>query len=230
MKNKITVVSACTNGRDALCEDHVLDGAHFVAFVDQAAPFSIWEQRQAYENFASPRRNSRIHKILIHQYIDSEYSIWMDANVKLLVPAQQVIDEWLADHDIAIFKHRVRNCVYEEAEICAALNLDSPEVIGDQVEQYRRQGYPEGLGLAEACVIVRRHTAAVEQFNNAWWSEYCRYSVRDQISLMVAARKSSLALNLAMPARFESPFFYSAPRPPGIENTVELPPNVLEIC
>jgi hypothetical protein len=230
MTNSIAVVTACTNGRDNLSEDHVLDGADFIAYVDQLEPSSVWEQKQAHSNFHSARRNSRIHKILIHQYVDTEYSIWMDANVRLLVPAERVVKEWLKNHDIGIFRHRIRDCLYDEAELCAALHLDKPEIIREQVELYRKQNYPRGQGLAEACVIVRRHTAAVENFNNAWWAEYCRHSVRDQISLMVAARKASVPLNLVTPGRFDHPFFHSTPRPPGMEYSVKLPANVLEIC
>jgi hypothetical protein len=224
------VVTACTNGRDTLFEDQVQTGAHFIAYVDNASPDSIWEQRQAYGHFVSPRRNSRIHKILIHQYVDAEYSLWMDANIKLLVPAEQLVEEWLRDHDIAIFKHRLRDCLYDEASICAALHLDEPRIIHEQVQRYLKGNFPRGQGLAEACVILRRHNRAVENFNNAWWSEYSRHSVRDQISLMVAASNASISLNLVTPTRFDNPYFYCEPRPPGMEHDVPLPPNVLEIC
>ena len=223
MKKKISVVTACTDGRDSLCEDQVVDGAHFIAYVDNVSAHSVWEQRRVHGNFISSRRNSRIHKILIHQYVDSEYSLWIDANIKLLVPAQQLVEEWLNDHDIAILKHRIRDCTYQEAEVCAAQRLDSPTLIHEQVQSYRKQNFAENQGLAEACLILRRHNRAVENFNNAWWSEYCRYSARDQISLMVAAQKSSVLINLVTPVRFENPYFYSAARPPRMEHEIALP-------
>jgi hypothetical protein len=230
MKKKISVVTACTNGRDSLIEEQNVDGAHFVAYVDRMVSLSVWEQRSAHANFISPRRNSRIHKILIHQYVDTEYSLWMDANVKLLVPAERLVEEWLDGYEAAIFRHRLRNCIYEEAEICAALSLDNPSLIQEQTQNYRNRDFKPNQGLAEACVILRRHTDAVKTFNNAWWSEYSRYSVRDQISLMVAAHQSSLALNLITPTRFEHPYFHCEPRAPGLEHAVDLPFNALEIC
>lgn len=230
MGNLISVVTSCTNGRDTLNDDQVTTGARFIAYVDRTAPSTVWEQRPAYGQFISPRRNSRIHKILIHQYVESEYSLWIDANIRLLVPAGRLIDEWLGKHDMAIFKHRLRDCVYDEAQICAELELDDPEVIREQTRHYRAKNYPSGDGLAEACVILRRHTRTVEQFNNAWWSEYSRHSVRDQISLMIAARNASVSLNLITPTRFDHPYFHCEPRPPGMEREVQLPPNVLEIC
>lgn len=127
--NLISVVTSVTNRRDALRESQTTDGAQFIAYVDEMNPSSVWEQRQACQQFKSPRRNSRIHKLLIHQYVDTKYSLWMDANISLHVPAEQLIDEWLDGHDIAAFKHRVRTCLYNEAEICAHLKLDDPAII-----------------------------------------------------------------------------------------------------
>lgn len=201
-----------------LRDDQVTTGANFNAYVDGPISSNIWVQRAACRNFVSSRRNSRIHKILIHQYIDSEYSLWMDANVALRVPAEQLIDEWLSDHDIAMFKHRIRDCIYNEAEVCSNLMLDDPELIREQADAYMSRGFPKNVGLGEASVILRRHTRSIEAFNNAWWSEYSRYAVRDQISLMVAARETSTAINLVTPTKFDHPYFQISPRPPGVES------------
>lgn len=230
MKNKICVVTSCTGDRDKLIEEQALDGARFVAYVDKISPNSIWEQRPAHANFVSARRNSRIHKILIHQYVNAEYSLWIDGNIRLMVPAERLVKEWLNGYDIAIFKHRMRDCIYDEADLCARLNLDNPDLIHEQVRAYLKDNHPRKYGLAEACVILRRHSPSVESFNNAWWSEYSRYSVRDQISLMVAARKSSVALNLITPTRFDHPYIRSEPRPPGLEHAASFPENVMDIC
>jgi hypothetical protein len=37
-------------------------------------------------------------------------------------------------------------------------------------------------GLSECCLHLPRHTDAIKEFNEAWWEEICRCSVRDQIS------------------------------------------------
>lgn len=54
--------------------------------------------------------------------------------------------------------------------------------LDEQIEHYRKKNFPEGYGLGECNVIVRRHCPIVERFNNDWWSEICRWSFRDQIS------------------------------------------------
>jgi len=37
--------------------------------------------------------------------------------------------------------------------------------------------------------IIRRHIPIVEQFNEAWWSEICRWGQRDQLSLPVILKR-----------------------------------------
>ena len=152
--------------------------------------------QNAYDKFKSDRRNSRIQKILAHKFIKTEYSIWIDGNLKLLSDPQSLVDKYLNGYDIAVFKHPIRNCLYKEAIECAKRGLDSSEIIIEQVKSYEDEGYPKENGLGENMMILRRHTKKVEQFNNAWWAEYCRFSVRDQLSFMYCADKVGLPVNL----------------------------------
>lgn len=203
----ISVVTALNAGKDHLRDDQTTGDAKFIAYTDQTS--KLWEVRPIYDRFASPRRNSRIHKLQIHQYVDTEYSIWMDANLALRVPPEQIVSEWLKDYDIAVFKHPERDCIYDEAMICATHRLDDPEIIIEQAVKYEKAGFTKKRGLAECNVIVRRHTPKIEAFNNAWWSEYCRHSVRDQISFMYVADKLGMRVNYITPcARWGHPYFH----------------------
>lgn len=214
----ITVYTCATNRRDSLREDQCTDGANFVAYVDQVEGNSnVWKHVSVLDLFRSPRRNARMHKVLSHQFISTEYSIWMDANVALKVPAQQLIDDYLADADIAVFKHRTRGCTYDEAERCRLLGADSVEIIDEQVAYYKRCGLPSGLGLAETSVVIRRNSEQIRRFNNAWWGEICRYSVRDQISFMFAAQETELKVNFIRPTKYIHPYFDITNRPTGAE-------------
>ena len=190
--SNITVITALTAGKDTLREDQCAGGAQWLAFTDFEFASQIWQYRPACDKMKSPRRNSRIHKMLAHQYVTTRYSIWIDANIALLVPPEQIIETYLADSDIALFKHPVRDCLYDEAMVCAVNRLDDPETIIAQVKKYEEEGYGKHRGLCEGNVILRRHTPRVEAFNDYWWSEYCRHSVRDQIGLMYALDKAGL--------------------------------------
>jgi hypothetical protein len=191
----ITVYTSITGGKDRLIEDHVRGHAKFVAFTDELKISNLYEIRQAYDKFKDPRRNSRIQKILSHQYIDTEYSIYLDGNIKLLKTPEELIGKYLKDHDLAIFAHPNRNCIYDEAMQCAKLNLDNVETIIEQAKMYEDSGYAKQKGLCECGIILRRNTPKVATFENAWWSEYTRHSRRDQISFMYAADKVGLRFN-----------------------------------
>lgn len=189
----ITIFTSITDGKDSPVADQILGEAQFIAFTNltYAPP---WHIKKPYDRFKDPRRNSRIQKILAHQYIDTEYSIYIDGNIRLLVPPEQLIEEHLKDVDIAVFKHTKRDCLYNEAIVCAKRKLDDPETIIEQAVAYEKAGFAKHKGLCECGVIIRRHTAKVEEFNNAWWSEYCRHSCRDQISFMYAIDKVGIRL------------------------------------
>lgn len=223
--NLITVFTCCTGRRDTLRGDQNTEGAHFRAYVDaQTKQDSCWSHMPASTLFSSARRNARMHKILSHQFTDTDYSIWVDANVALRVPARRLVDEYLGDADLAVFRHRTRACTYDEAARCRELALDDTDVIDAQVRRYRAEGLPAGLGLPETSVVIRRHSNAVRRFNDAWWSELCRHSVRDQIGFMYAARDTGLAINLFTPTKFEHPYFSMTVRPAGAERAAHASP------
>jgi alkaline ceramidase TOD1/glycosyltransferase MUCI70-like protein len=203
----ITVFTAVVGSRDYLREDQNTKGARFTAFVDRAWESTVWREANAHNKFRSARRNAKIHKILSHQFVQSRYSLWMDANVSLRVPASQLIDEYLSDCDLATFQHRRRDCTYDEANICIAKNLDNAATILRQIAKYKAAGLKANMGLPEATIILRRHTETVASFNNVWWSELSCHSVRDQISFMYAAEATGLKYKFITPAKFENPRF-----------------------
>jgi len=192
---KISVLTSVTGAKDALIAPYTPSTAEFIAYTDNSAVNNHWTLREAYNRFKDPRRNSRIHKMLSHLYCDTEYSIWADGNIELLQPPEYFIENFLKDHDIAMFIHQTRDCIYDEAMTCAKSGLDDPEVIIKQVKKYEQEGFGKHKGLYVGNFIIRRHTPKVIAFNNAWWAEYCAHSVRDQISLPYCLDKVGLRIN-----------------------------------
>lgn len=192
----ITVLTSITGGKDNLIDEQAIGDAEFVAFTDRVHPTKLWKQIPVMERFKSPRRDSRIYKMLPHQFVTSKYSIWIDGNIQLLKTPEELVDTYLKDHDIALFRHPSRDCLYEEAIVCAKNGLDDPEVIISQVKKYEDEGFPKHRGLTENCFIVRRHTPKVEALGNAWWAEYTTHSARDQLSFMYAVDRVGIRLNV----------------------------------
>lgn len=218
MAHDITVLTSIVGDRDnQLRDDQNTAGARFVAFVDRVLPSAVWELAPAYARFKSDRRNSRAPKIIPHQFVDSKYSIWIDATMALRVPAAEVIADWLGDNDIAVFAHEARQCTYAEAEVCMSRRLDDPAVVEKQIGKYQREKLGRELGLARCSMIVRRHNRRVEMFNNSWWSEHCAFSVRDQLGFVYATRHADVKVNLVREDVYSNRYFDFHSRTAGAE-------------
>lgn len=170
---RITIYTAITGGKDIPRTD-------IQCFTD-------------YAQFTRPVMNAKIFKILSHQYLDTDISIWVDGNIELLVPKEQLVEEWLRDADMAVWKHFGRDCIFEEAPAAKGLGGEYTWMIDEQIDHYR--DFPKHAGLAECNVIIRRHNTKVNAFNNDWWAEICRWSCRDQISFPVVLSRHDLKVN-----------------------------------
>jgi hypothetical protein len=186
-------------------------GVQYVCFTDRehsTAGEEPWEMRPAVWTHVDPRRTARYHKILSHVvFPDAESTLWLDGNIRLRASPWSVLDRHLANgFDIAAFKHRHRGDVYEELEACIRLSKDEPEMMKAQVARYHAAGYPGRNGLAETGVLARRHTEAVRKFNETWWSEIERGSVRDQLSFPYSLWTQGLAFALLEGQPDRSPY------------------------
>jgi hypothetical protein len=142
----------------------------------------------AYSEFKRPVMNAKIYKILAHKYLDTDISIWLDGNIFLLIPKEQLVKEFLGDADMAVWKHPDRDCLYEEGKAVKGIGGDYTWKVDEQLLHYRKNGFPDNAGLYECGVIIRRHSKRMEEFNEAWWKELCDWSCRDQISFPYVLR------------------------------------------
>lgn len=193
----IDVFTCVTGAKDEILENLDIkrkSEARWTAFLEAPYLSPTWTVRPAYDRFKDSRRNSRIQKILSHLYF-AEYTIYIDGNIRMLKTPEELIEKHLKEHDIAVFKHPTRDCIYDECIACAKRNLDDPEVIIEQAMYYEVSGYAKHKGLCECGVILRRNTPQVRALNNAWWAHYSRFSKRDQISFMYAVDEVGIPIN-----------------------------------
>jgi hypothetical protein len=128
-------------------------------------------------------RSARFIKTLPHLFFhDHEYTLWMDGSMSLKHTDIKSVLKVLRDADVATFRHRCRDCVYDELEACIAFGHDDPELMRRQIEEYRAKGYPAHNGLAETMVVLRRMNPKTAAFGNLWWSHISKGSRRDQLS------------------------------------------------
>lgn len=169
-----------------------LGEARFVAFLDSAPRDLGWEVAPVYRRFRDPCRNAKIHKALPHRYFpDAEYSLWIDGSVVItpLLTFGELVRESLKDSDLAVYRHRYRQCIYQEGAWCLANQMDRPEIISRQMQRYYDEGYPANNGLAHCLLIFRRHTKKIQRFNERWYAEIKSHSRRDQLSFNYAAHQ-----------------------------------------
>jgi len=216
----IAVYTAITGEYDRLKEPPraAEPGVNFVVFVDEptrsAMTSQVWCPRDVHAEFRDPVRNAKIHKILSHVYFpDVEYSLWLDGSVAIRSAdsIRKLVETYLVDCDLVVFRHSKRDCVYQEASVCLQRRLDDPAVIWDQVCRYTKEGHPPNAGLAECTVVLRRHTAAVKAFNEAWWEEVANGSTRDQLSFPCVARRVGLRYGMFPGTISSNPLFGREP-------------------
>lgn len=134
-----------------------------------------------------PAMMNRHVKLHPHLYLpDHEVSIYIDSNLKVRRDPAELVQRYLTASAFAAPRHPVRNCIYDEIELCIKHGKTDAGTGQRQAERYRQTGYPARHGMTENRVLIRRHhDPAVRRVLDAWWAEYAGGIRRDQVSLPV---------------------------------------------
>lgn len=184
-KKDMTVMTAITGKKDTLKPQPEYKGVEYVAFVEDNLKDPQWRTRKACDKFVKPVMNAKIHKLLPHKYVDTEYIVWIDGSITLKQDPHGLI-KLMGDKDFAFFKHPGRNCLYEEAAACIELQKGSPREIAGQVKEYAKTEFPPNAGLTEMTAFIMRNTPRARKAFERWWVEVSRHSNRDQIAFPYA--------------------------------------------
>lgn len=180
----LVIYTAIFGGHDNLKTPKISnENIQYICFSDQLIKCPPWKIIYIKPKFKDGRREARKFKILSHKYLkDFKYSIWLDGSYEILDDLSKFVKKWLGKNCIAVKKHPVRNCLYDEALFCMKQKLDARKLIVKQINKYFREGYPKNNGLVESSILIRKHTEDVKTFNERWWWEVKNFSRRDQIS------------------------------------------------
>lgn len=188
----IAVVTASFGQRRCrlLTPAHVRPGVDYVCFTDNPElRHDVWQCVLREPLLKEPCRDAKRFKVLAHEHVNADASIWIDAHCRLMCDPLAVWNEF--DEPIAVVKHW-RACIYHEARACIRRGKDCPKRIRAAIAGYRKE-HPPRWGLFYGGWILRRHTPEVEAFNRRWWRLIADGSRRDQLSLPVALRKGGVA-------------------------------------
>jgi len=189
---KIAIYTAVSGNRTTLLAPLVVHkGVDYIAFVDKINPqLQVWQQKLIVpfsldEKYAN-RRNAKIYKILPHLILpEYKFTIWHDGGHYCKMHPLEIYETYMLNSTIAVFKHRWRECVYQEMDEVIKQKIDYPSLIEAQRIYYKANNYPEYNGLYELPVIIRKNCYEIKQLNQRWWEQICRFSSRDQISFPV---------------------------------------------
>lgn len=195
MNKRRVVYTVIIGNYDLLREVREVDpSVDYICITDNTELTSkTWKLVAVDQNFSALRSDmkNRLYKMFPNRFFpDYEESLYVDGNIEIMASVSSLFDTYLAEGDIAIPRHPLRTCLYDEAEACRAGGKGNAETILDQVKFYREQGFPEKAGLFENNVLLRRHNRTfVTALMEAWWQQFQLFSQRDQISLQYCVWK-----------------------------------------
>jgi len=201
----IDIYTCITAGYDDLKKLPRFPTARYTAFIEGVQrPLPPWTvQPVVTEPGTDPTRGSRERKALAHAALpDAEVSLWVDGCfvIRPDLPLGAWVTDYLGDHDLATFEHALHRCTYEHADYVIKAGLDNALTVAGQMQRYRGAGFPEKAGMVQTNVVLRRHTAAVQKFNEAWWRQIQAGSRRDQLSFVYAAAESGVKYRAIPPS------------------------------
>ena len=125
---------------------------------------------------------------------DHRYSIYLDGSIQLTRPISQYVKQ-VGHSGIAIHKHPLRSCIYEEGLRLIASKRGNIDYQGlrRQMKRYLEDGMPREYGLFECTMIVRDNSNSIgKQITEEWFEEYLQGERRDQLSLTYVLWKNAI--------------------------------------
>jgi hypothetical protein len=213
---KIIVYSANIGGYDEFRIPIIYDpNIRYILFTDNKYFKSdVWEVNHVdfVNDKLDNRRKARYIKINPHIVLPNhDISIWVDhcftprfENVNSLINNIKFTN----NTNIMIFNHSWRSCIYQESEEVLKKKLEKPDIVKNQMEKYKKEGFPFDLGLFETGFIVRRNNDIVNNFNNVWSNEVVNFSGRDQLSQMYSSWKTKVSVDRILfgKSQYDNPF------------------------
>lgn len=165
------------------------------------------------ENLDNIRLNRKI-KILGHELINNnyDYSIYIDGSIVLKKPIIEFVKHCcdFDNYDLIGFKHRDRDCIYDEAKACLKLMKDKKDIIYKEIEYIKSNNYPEHNGLMENTIIARNlKSKKVIDTCKLWFDMVLKYSYRDQLSFCYCAYKTKLKFKMLDMNVYDNEYFYN---------------------
>ncbi len=161
----------------------------YYAFTDQEIPKgSVWKKMDisCYTQLdgLDDYHRAKYLKMFPYEFFPNyDFSIWIDGNVKLVADTYPLA-VMAEDAAIATYENPIHDCIYTEKNYMIFHKRVSPGLIEKQINDYKKDGFPEHFGMRELSIIYRKHTdQECYEIMKEWWEHVNKYTMRDQISL-----------------------------------------------
>jgi GT2 family glycosyltransferase len=156
-----------------------------------------------------PRMRAKFYKMFpweVKELAEAKISVFIDASIQ--VESNMFLDLIVREfkHDMLMFKHPNRNCIYEEAKASLPLVKYQSENIQGQIDFYSKF-HPKNAGLYACGILVRRRTDAVNKLMADWWWENIKYTYQDQLSFPVVARANKFTPDVFSIHQYKNEYF-----------------------
>ena len=179
---------------------------HFCFTDDINLKSDCWEMVYVSKLFPrDPHRSQRNLKIRPHYFLkDYKYSFYIDNTIVLKDTAENFIkmiinDKKLDDKYPNIFLpfHSFRIDLMREFKECANLKLDTQSRIYEQLNDYLNinSEYMKHKPYWGGIIFRNHNNKDLINFSEIWFANVCRYSKRDQLSLIHSAYQANIKLN-----------------------------------
>lgn len=184
--NKVLYTAILGNYDDLKEPTIVSKGWDYVCFTDQDLSSKVWQIRKI-EYEGDPQRMARRIKLLFHEYVQAEYTFWLDAAFHIQVDLNDFWNRYW-QNPFSVPEHPLRNDVFREIESCLANHRGNPDELIRQKEDYEKQVIKRFNGIITSGVMMRRNTEQVRELCELWWAELSKYSTRDQVAFAKVAQ------------------------------------------
>lgn len=208
---RIVVFTAWFGPADLLKPPRVVNPhVRYVCMTDRAETIPGWSMHRVQQT-ERPRWLARWAKTNLDWLGPHDVSIWMDASFELLVDPVGIVKAAAATMaPIVGFIHPDRRRISEEAEAIIRAGQAPSSAVRLQIATYQQAGF-DGAGapqikLTTTGLLVRWNSPDVRRFNDTWWRELQRHTLRDQLSVDFSAYVCRVPIGY-LPGHYRSNLF-----------------------
>lgn len=159
-------------------------------FTDHASLPTTATLVQLADQGEGPAILSRLPKLCPHLFFQGyDWVIYLDNNARFRLDPARIVRRVVKEHPHQpagryLFRHRRRDCAWDEADECLRLGYMSPEQYAQVTGIFRQGEFPRHAGLfVNTCLIQRMGDPATDGLNVAWYGSLSSHTRRDQVML-----------------------------------------------